>query len=599
MEKQRKREDIKLEDTWDLTLIYKTEEDFLKEIDDVKKEFPKISSFNGNILKNSNNLLKFLELSDSIERRIYKLHYYAHLNLDVDTTNTHYQELSGKVENLIQEYSLLTSFVRPELLNGDYQVVLKYLDENKKLDVYRFNLENIYRYQSHKLSLEQEEIITNFAKYLGCEEDIYCSLTDTDLTFGNINVDGQEVELTESNYSNFLENSNRDVRKAAFNRLLSRYGEFKNTIADTFKNRVEYLVSSARIRKFNSSIEASLFDDNLDISIYDNLIKTVNKHLDVLYKYYDLKKECLKLDELHLYDIYVPIVDNYEKKFSFKEAKETVLKALSVLGEDYIKNLNKAFDERWIDIYNCRGKRGGAYSSGFYDTKPYLLLNFEGKYNDVTTLAHELGHSMHTYYSCHNQPYNLSSYNIFVAEVASTVNELILVRYLLKNSSDKKEKLFLLNKLMELYKGTIYRQVMFAEFEKDMHKDSENGEILTNEYLSNKYYDLVKHYFGNNVCCDEEIKYEWCRIPHFYYDFYVYKYAIGLSSATKIVDDILSGKEGALDNYLAFLKTGGSMYPADELKVAGVDVNREELYLHAINSFNEAIDEFKKIKEEL
>ena len=292
------------------------------------------------------------------------------------------------------------------------------------------------------------------------------------------------------------------------------------------------------------------------------------------------------------------MVENIEKKYRFEDAKNIVIEALSVLGDDYINNLKKAFSERWIDIYNNKGKRGGAYSSGFYDTKPFVLLNFEGKYEDVTTLAHELGHSMHTYYSCHYEPYNLSSYNIFVAEVASTVNELLLVHHLLDKAKSKEEKLFLLNQLMELYKGTIFRQVMFAEFERDMHNDSSNGEILTNEYLSSKYYALVKKYFGNNVVCDEEIKNEWMRIPHFYYDFYVYKYAIGLSCATRIVNRILNHEEKAVEDYLNFLKTGGSMYPADELMVAGVSVFDENVYLDAINSFNDYIDSFKKIYKE-
>ena len=354
----------------------------------------------------------------------------------------------------------------------------------------------------------------------------------------------------------------------------------------------------AKVKKFASSIEASLYHDNIPVSVYNKLIDIINKNMDILYKYYDLKKEVLNLDELHLYDIYVPIVDNIEKKYSFEEAKETVLEALSVLGDDYINNLSKAFTERWIDIYNNKGKRGGAYSSGFYDTKPYLLLNFEGKYEDVTTLAHELGHSMHTYYSCHNQPYNLSSYNIFVAEVASTVNELLLVHYLISHSKDNKEKLFLINALLELYKSTIYRQVMFAEFERDMHNTVEKGEVLTNEYLSTKYYELVKRYFGDNVICDDVIKNEWMRIPHFYYNFYVYKYAIGLSCATKIVNGILNKEEGALDKYLAFLKTGGSMYPSEELKVAGVDIYDENVYTEAIKTFEGYIEEFKKIYNE-
>lgn len=591
---QKLRKDIKVEDTWDLTYIFKDEKEFFDSLELVKDEMKSITNFKGHILDTSDSLLKFLEESDNIERKLYKLYYYAHLNLDVDTTNTHFQELEGKVSNLLQEYSISTSFVIPELLKGNYHDVLDFIDHNKDLEKYRFNLESIYRYQNHSLDEKSEKLLSTLSKSF-IAEDTFEALSDADMSFPSFKVGKDIYELNESNYNTYVRSDNREIRKNAFHNLLTTYGSFKNTIAKTFSGNVELLTGMAKIKNFNSSIEASLYSDNIDVSVYNKLIETVNKNLPVLYKYYDLKKEMLKLDELHLYDIYTPLVSNNDKKYSFKEAKETVLSALSILGDDYIKNLNKAFDERWIDIYNNKGKRGGAYSSGFYDTKPYLLLNFEGRYEDVTTLAHELGHSMHTYYSCHNQPYNLSSYNIFVAEVASTVNELLLVHYLIKNSKDKNEKLFLLNQLMELYKGTIFRQVMFAEFERDMHHDLENGEILTNEYLSSKYYELVKKYFGKNVIIDKEIQNEWMRIPHFYYDFYVYKYAVGLSSATKIVDGILNNKKDAKENYLKFLKTGGSMYPADELKVAGVDVKGEEVYLSAIKEFDKIIDEFKSL----
>ena len=592
MEKQRERKDIKIEDTWDLTLIFKSDEEFYKELKEVESNISVITKYQGHILDNSNSLLSFLKQSDLDERKLYKLYYYAHLKLDQDTSNTTYQEMEGKITNLLQQYSVLTSFIMPELMQGDYNKVLEYIKENKELETYRFNLESIYRYQAHSLNHDEELLLSKLSKSLDVAEKTFESLTDADMKFPDIVVDGKNLELTESNYSTYLDSDNREIRKQAFNNLLGTYGNYKNTLASTFSGNVELLTSMAKIKKFNSSLEASLFHDNIDVSVYNNLIDTINKHMDVLYRYYDLKKECLGVSELHLYDIYRTMVADYNKEYTFDEAKNIVIEALSILGPDYITNLSKAFTERWIDKYNNKGKRGGAYSSGFYDTKPYVLLNFEGKYNDVTTLAHELGHSMHTYYSCANQPYHLSSYNIFVAEVASTVNELILVRHLLKKSSDKNEKLFLLNKLMELYKATIYRQVMFAEFERDMHRDLESGEILTNEYLSSKYLDLVKKYFGDGVIIDDNIKNEWMRIPHFYYDFYVYKYAIGLSCATKIVNDIEAGK---VDDYLSFLKTGGSMYPAEELKVANVDINDPALYTEAINTFDGYVKEYKKI----
>ncbi len=592
--KQKNRNEIKLEDTWDLTYIFKDKNEFDKNLEDAKKLLPEISKYKGRLLASADSLLSFLEFSDDIERKLYKLYYYAHLSLDVDTTNTNSQEMEGKVSNLLQEYSVLSSFVIPELLKSNYDVVLKYIENNKKLEKYRFNLECIYRYQKHSLNEEMEKMLSMLSKSF-IADDTFEALTDADMYFPNIIVNGKKVELTESNYSSFIRSNDRSIRRKVFNTLLGTYGKYRNTLAKTFSGNAELLTSMAKIKNFDSSLEASLYADNIKPEVYNKLIETVNKHLDVLYKYYDLKKEALGVSNLHLYDIYAPLVGENDKKYTFSEAKDIVIKALSVLGDDYIKNLHKAFDERWIDIYNNKGKRGGAYSSGFYDTKPYLLLNFEGRYEDVTTLAHELGHSMHTYYSCANQPYNLSSYNIFVAEVASTVNELLLVHYLIKNSKDKKEKLFLLNQLMELYKGTIYRQVMFAEFERDMHFDLEKGEILTNEYLSNHYYKLVKKYFGKGVVCDKLIQNEWMRIPHFYYNFYVYKYAIGLSCATKIVDGILNNKKDALKNYLAFLKTGGSMYPADELLVAGVSVFDEEVYLSAIKAFDRYIDSFKEI----
>ena len=592
--KQKNRSEIKIEDTWNLTYIFKSKNDFSKSLEEIKNIIPEITKYKGKLLTSDKKLLEFLEFSDEVERKLYKLYYYAHLSLDVDTTNTDSQEMEGKVSNLLQEYSVLSSFVIPELLKGEYNTILEFIKKNNDLKKYQFNLECIYRYKNHSLSEEMEKTLSTLSKSF-IADDTFEALTDADMTFPKIMVDGKKTELTESNYSVYIKSLNRNTRKNAFNALLKTYGNYKNTLAKTFSGNVELLTSMAKIKNFNSSLEASLYSDNIKPEVYNKLIETVSNHLDVLYKYYALKKDVLGLSQLHLYDIYAPLVKENDKNYSFMEAKEIVLKALKVLGDDYINNLNKAFDERWIDIYNNKGKRGGAYSSGFYDTKPYVLLNFEGKYDDVTTLAHELGHSMHTYYSCHNQPYNLSSYNIFVAEVASTVNELLLVHYLIDNSKDKNEKLFLLNKLMELYKGTIYRQVMFAEFERDMHADLEKGEILTNEYLSSKYYELVKKYFGKDVVCDELIKNEWMRIPHFYYDFYVYKYAIGLSCATRIVDGILNHQEGALENYLNFLKTGGSMHPADELLVAGVDVFNKDVYESAINTFDNSIDSFKKI----
>ena len=593
--KQKKRSEIKEEDTWDLSVLYKNTEAFKEEYKKLKDDIKEIEKYKGKLLESADTLLNFLKLEDTLERRLYKLYYYAHLNFDVDTTNAKSLELTAEISQLITIYSTLTSFVDPELLKAEYAKILNFYDEKPELLTYRFNLENLYRYKKHTLKENEEKILSTLSEALNASDEIYESLTDSDLTFGNIVVDGKRIEFTESNYSTFIESNDRKVRQKAFNILFKNYQKYIHTIANTFRFHVETASKLAKLKHYESSLAASLFQENIDIKVYENLIKTVRENLSTLYDYYNLKKEVLGLDKLHLYDIYANMVSDIDVKYTFDEAKNIVLDALGILGTDYQKKLTKAFNNRFIDIYNNKGKRSGAYSSGFYDTPPYILLNYEGGYSDLTTLAHELGHSMHTMYSCENNPYNTSSYQIFVAEVASTVNELLLLKYLLKKTDSKKEKLFLLNKLLELFKGTIFRQTMFAEFEKNMYESHEKGIVLTPEYLNSEYYKLVCDYFGRDVVKDKLIQYEWMRIPHFYYNFYVYKYAIGLSAACKIVHDIELNGEKAISNYLAFLKTGGSMYPSEELKIAGVDISSPEFIEEAISMFKETISEFREI----
>ena len=596
MEKQKTRNEIDERYKWDLTTIFKTEKEFFENIKIVSKEMEKVKNFKGKLLDSADSLLEYLEFDDDLTRKLYKLYYYAHLNFDSDTTNTKYQEYKGLIDDLLTKYSEESSFVDSEMYEKSYETVEEYIKQNKELEKYRFNLQQFYRHQNHKLTEDQEKMLSVLSKVLDIPEEAYEALTDSDMKFGIVKDEtGKDVELTESNYTVFLQSEDRKVRKNAFELLFSTYSNFKNTISTTFKGNVEYLTSIAKMKNFNSSLEASLFRDNITPDVYNNLVDTINKNMDIVYKYLDVKKEILNLEELHLYDNYVELIKKYDKEYTFEDAKNTVIKALSILGEDYIKNINRAFDERWIDVYNNVGKRGGAYSSGFYDTNPFVLLNFEGKLNDVSTLAHELGHSMHTYYSCKNNTYNNSSYRLFVAEVASTVNEMLLNHYLLENSEDKEEKLYILNNMMELFRTTIYRQVMFAEFERDMHALKEQGKVLTNELLSNEYYKLNKKYFGDNVVVDDLIRYEWMRVPHFYYDFYVYKYAIGLSCACYIVDGIVNKKENALEKYLKFLTLGGSDTPVNELKVAGVDVTKSDVIESAIKMFDETIDEFKNL----
>ena len=590
---QHKREEIEEKYTWDLSYIYKKDSDWQNDFNKVSKEIKQISNFKGILVSNAKNLLNYLNLSCLLERKLYKLYYYANLKHDQDTTNSKYQEMLGKIKNLINKYEELDAYSNPELMRVDYSLIKDFYKQEPKLKEYEFILENIYRFKKHILDDDTEKLLSSLSKVFDKSAETFEMLTDADMKFGMITDEkGHEVELTESNYRVFLQSKDRNIRKKAFEQLLGKYSEFKNTISSTFAGNVDMLTTLAKLKHYRSSLEASLFSDNVSPKVYNNLIDTINDNLNVIYKYFDLKKKFLKLDEFHLYDQYVDLVKENTKEYPFEEGKKIVLKALSVLGEDYVNNLNKAFDERWIDVYNNVGKRSGAYSSGFYDTKPYVLLNYENTLNDVSTLAHELGHSMHTYYSCLNNPYQYSKYTIFVAEVASTVNELLLNLYLLNNTSDKEEKKYILSNLMDLFKATLYRQTMFAEYERDMHLKNEKGEVLTNELLCNEYYKLNLKYFGPDVVVDDLIKYEWERIPHFYYDFYVYKYVIGLSCACFIVDGILNKKDKALENYLKFLSSGGSDYPINELKIAGIDVTKKEVIESAIKMFDGFIDQF-------
>ena len=581
---------------WDLTKIDKDEKEWQKDFDDVKEKILKVLEYKDSFLSNGKKLYEYLKYDEEVSRKLEKIYYYAHLNYDADTLDEKYKVMTNKVSDLFTKYNELSSFVVPEILKLDEEKLNTFYKEEEKLEDYRFSIENIYRFKNHTLDEEKEKMLSNLSKCLSNPEETYEALTDSDFEYDYITDEkGNKVKFNESNYSLFIKSKDRSVRKRAFEMLHNKYKKYIRTITSTYKGEVETNVVLAKIRNYDSAISASLYSDNVPVDIYNNLIKVVNDNMDVLYDYYDLKREILSLDRLHMYDTYVEIINKIDKKYSFDEAKEIVMEALSVLGDKYVKNLKKAFDEKWIDIYHSKGKRSGAYSSGNFDVNPYVLLNFEGTLNDVSTLAHELGHSMHTYLSCKNNPYQYSSYEIFVAEVASTVNELLLANYMLKNSKNKEEKLAVINHILDLYKATLYRQTMFAEFEKETHKLREKGEVLTSDLLSNTYYNLVKKYFGPNVLCDDLIKNEWARIPHFYYNFYVYKYATGISAASYIVDGILNNKEGALENYMKFLKSGGSMYPLDELKIAGVNLNSKSVILSAIKTFEKYLKEFKDI----
>lgn len=581
---------------WNIDLIYDSMDKFNSDYDEVEKEIKDYSKYE-NIMNNSaKDFYETVAEYYKISRKLEKLAVYTSLLFDTDTSNNSNQALKSRVDNLYDEFNKISYFVTPNILKNDYEDIEKFYKEEPKLKDYEVMLKNEFRYKEHNLSDTEEKLISSLGKMMNRNYETYELLKDSDLRFGMIrDEDDNEVELTCSNYSIYIESMDRRVRKEAFDTLYKTYKQYINTFASCLVGNINENVTIAKIRNYDSVRNWCMYADEVDEVVYDNLIAAVNDGLETLFEYYDLKKELLNLDELHLYDIYTPIVRDYSKKYPFDEACNIVIDALSVLGEDYIKVLKRGLTDRWIDVYPTRSKRTGGYSGGGYDTNPYILLNYQDKYNDMSTLAHEAGHSMHSYYARSNNDYQYGNYAIFVAEVASTVNELLLSKYLLENSDDDKEKLFILDNLMTLFKSTIYRQTMFAEFEKDIYNEVENGGVLTADIMSDMYYKLNLKYFGDGVVVDKDVSYEWARIPHFYYNFYVYKYATGLSAACHIVNDILSGKEGAVENYIEFLKCGRTKNPLDSLKVAGVDLSKKETVMDAIEMFGDTIKQFKEI----
>lgn len=594
MDHIKERREVPKEAQWDLERIFKTDEEFQKEIEAVRKQIDEFAKLEGHTTENAKTFYRSITAGNEIERRLNKLYTYASMKSDEDVANTENQAKKEQVVNLYNYASSKMYFQTPELLNTEKEVIESFYQAEPKLLEHKTNIEEVYRYKPHTLPKEEEKLLSNLSSAFGNDETTYGYLTDSDLDFGTIHDEnGVEVPLTDTNFSIYIKSPKREVRKEAFERLYEVYKQFQNTITATFNGAIKQNVAMAHIKHYKTSFEAALFGDELDPKVYDTLVSSVRNHLDVLHDYYRLRKEVLNLKELHLYDVYTNLVPDTDTKYPFETASRLVLDALKPLGDAYINDLKQAFTEGWIDIYPNKNKRGGAYSSGSYDTMPYVLLNYQDKLDDVSTLAHELGHSMHSFYTRKNQPYQYGDYPIFVAEVASTVNELLLAKHMLKVSTNKNERLAILNQLLELFKGTIYRQVMFAEFEKYAYDLVEQDEVITPDKLCKKYYELNQDYFGSDVVVDKEIAYEWEKVPHFYYHFYVYKYATGISAACHIVEGILSGDEAKRDAYLKMLANGCRENPLNTLKIAGVDMTDKEVYESAIRMFADTIEEFR------
>ena len=590
-----KREEISQQYKWKMEDLYATNEAWEADFEKLQKGIEELQKFEGTLGESAENLLKMHEMSDELNQIAEKVYVYANQRLHENTGNAYYQGLSGKAQMLIVQMGEASSYIEPELLNIPEEK-LKEMLKTSGLEKYDMYYKRLLRRKEHILSKEMEEMLAGVEEVAEGPKDTFMMFNNADIKFPVITgEDGEPVEITHGKYVKLLESQNREVRKAAFQGLYETYGKFKNTLAATYRANVKQAGFFAKARKYASSLEASLSGSAIPVEVYDSLIESVHAHLPALHEYVKVRKEKLGVDELHMYDLYVPMVGEADKKIPYEEAKEIVLKGLAPLGDDYLALLKKGFDEGWIDVYENEGKRSGAYSWGAYGTHPYVLLNYQNNLNNVFTLAHEMGHALHSYHSDEAQDYIYAGYKIFVAEVASTCNEALLIRYLLDNSKDDKEKAYLLNYFLEQFRGTLFRQTMFAEFEKQAHAKSEAGEPLTAEVLCDIYYDLNKKYFGDEIVIDKEIELEWSRIPHFYTPFYVYQYSTGFSAAIAISSKILNGEEGIVEKYKKFLSSGSSLDCIDLLKLCDVDMTTKEPVEEALKVFENTLEEFSKI----
>lgn len=594
-----KREEIATEYKWKLETIYANGKLWEKDFAKVRKMLPELEQFRGKLGKSAKDLLKCLKTRDKISELTSKLYVYAYMKSHQDTKNTVYQALTDRVTALTVQLDSAASFITPEILTISEETLTTYQTKEKGLKVYGFYLEEILRQKDHVLSAREEEIIARMGEIAQNPETVYSMLTNADLKFPCIKDEkGEEIELSEERYAKFIRSENRQVRKDAFLGLFNTYRGMNNTLGATFSGSIKKDTFYAQIKNYDSALQAALEPDNIPLQVYDNVVDTINKNLAPLHHYMAVKKKALELEELHMYDLYVPLVKEIQKDIPYEEARELVLAGLKPLGKDYLNVLKQSFTEGWIDVYENQGKRKGAYSWGTYGTSPYILLNYNNTLNDVFTLAHELGHSLHSYYSHQHQPYVYSAYTIFLAEVASTTNEALLMDYLLKKTTDKKEKLYLLNLYLEQIRTTVYRQTMFAEFERVAHQKAEAGEALTPDLLSALWHELNVKYYGPEMIVDTEIDIEWARIPHFYSTFYVYKYVTGYAAATSLSQQLLKKSKTDRERYLNFLAKGSSQHSIDILTKAGVDMTTPGPLEDTIRVFEEKLAEMEKLLEE-
>lgn len=591
-----KRSEVKLEDTWKIEDMYVSVDDWKKDLEKVKQLTEQLASYQGRMGESAKNLCEAMQLDDEIGRIGNKAYSYANRCSDVDTTNTDNQALVMQISTLFVTIGEKSAFMTPEILAIPEETLEQFYKDEPELTVFRNAINNILRRKNHMLSAELEQLLASAGDVTDTAENVFSMFNNADITFPEITgEDGEKIRLTHGRYISFLESGDRRVREEAFKAMYDTYKSFRNTLAATYAGDLKKHWFYAKARKYDSCLEAAVDRTNVPVSVYHNLIEAVHQNLDKMHRYVALRKKLLGVDELHMYDLYTPLVKEADVKIPFEQAKKTVYEALAPLGEEYRAVIKEGFENRWIDVYENEGKRSGAYSAGVYGVHPYVLLNHNETLDSMFTLAHEMGHAMHSYLSNKTQPHVDANYVIFVAEVASTCNEVLLMEHLLKNTTDKVQRAYLINHFLESFRGTVYRQTMFAEFELLTHQMCERGESLTPDALSSLYYDLNKKYFGDGMVVDEDIAMEWARIPHFYYNFYVYQYATGFSAAVALANRILNEGQPAVEDYFKFLSGGRSKSPIDLLKIAGVDMNTPKPVNAGLEMFGRLLDEMEEL----
>lgn len=590
-----KRSEISDEYKWSVKDLYSSDELWNNDYEKALKSTQEKSSFEGCVMDSADTLADALSESEKDDYITERLYVYAFMRYYEDTSDGTYQQMSGKAQMLAVKMSEKYSFLVPEIMAADDDKVARFLDSDK-IKPYRHLLCDMLAKKEHTCSQKEEKLLAMASQMADSPSDIFSKFSNADVKFGKVHDEhGDEKELTSAGFSVFMESRDRNVRKEAFYALYRQYKSYINTLAASYYGNVKQAVFFANARNYESTLQMYLSGSFIPESVYTNLIDTVNNNLDKMHDYVSLRKKTLGVDELHFYDIYAPLTSDYTVNVSYENAKETVLDALKILGDDYVSQVKKGYESGWVDVYENDGKRSGAFSWGAYGTHPYIFLNYTETLNDIFTLIHETGHAMHTYYSNETQPYTYAGYKIFVAEVASTCNEVILIDYLLKHSQSDEEKKYLYGHYLEQFKGTLFRQTMFAEFEMITHRMAQDGEVLNAESLCGTYKKLNEKYFGKDMVIDEEIAYEWARIPHFYTPFYVYQYATGFSAAVAIATKIINGDKEVLHGYREFLKGGSSMHPIELLSLCKIDMSKPDVIQDALNVFGSLIEDFKKI----